>query len=84
MNSGVNVAKEFNLEPGMALTAAQMDALTSDIVWLVSQSVTLPDGTTQTVLAPVVYLAHAHANDLKPTGALIAGLVSAAQTWRPI
>ena len=72
MNSGVNVAKEFNLEPGMALTAAQMDALTSDIVWLVSQSVMLPDGTTQTVLAPVVYLAHAHANDLKPTGALIA------------
>lgn len=72
MNSGVNVAKEFNLEPGMALTAAQMDALTSDIVWLVSQSVTLPDGTTQTVLAPVVYLAHAHANDLQLGGALIA------------
>ena len=72
MNNGVNVAKEFNLEPGLALTAAQMDALTSDIVWLVSQSVTLPDGTTQTVLAPVVYLAHAHANDLQPSGALIA------------
>jgi len=72
MDNGVNVAKEFNLEPGLALTAAQMDALTSDIVWLVSQTVTLPDGTTQTVLAPVVYLAHAHANDLQPTGALIA------------
>ncbi|CAG4886004.1 hemagglutinin repeat-containing protein [Paraburkholderia saeva] len=72
MNNGVNVAKEFNLEPGLALTAAQMDALTSDIVWLVSQTVTLPDGTTQTVLAPVVYLAQTHANDLQPTGALIA------------
>jgi filamentous hemagglutinin len=72
MNSGVNVAKEFSLEPGIALSAAQMDALTSDIVWLVSQSVTLPDGTTQSVLVPVVYLAHAHANDLQPTGALIA------------
>ncbi|MGF6902139.1 filamentous hemagglutinin, partial [Paraburkholderia sp. GAS348] len=72
MNNGVNVAKEFNLEPGLALTAAQMDALTSDIVWLVNQTVTLPDGTTQTVLTPVVYLAHAHANDLQPTGALIA------------
>ncbi|MFM0162341.1 hemagglutinin repeat-containing protein [Paraburkholderia sediminicola] len=72
MNNGVNVAKEFNLEPGMALTAAQMDVLTSDIVWLVSQTVTLPDGTTQTVLAPVVYLAQTHANDLQPTGALIA------------
>ncbi|WP_241019073.1 hemagglutinin repeat-containing protein [Paraburkholderia sp. Tr-20389] len=72
MNNGVNVAKEFSLEPGMALTAAQMDALTSDIVWLVNQTVTLPDGSTQTVLAPVVYLAHTHANDLQPTGALIA------------
>jgi len=71
MDNGVNVAKAFNLEPGMALTAAQMDALTSDIVWLVSQTVTLPDGSTQTVLAPVVYLAHTHANDLQPTGALI-------------
>lgn len=72
MNNGVNYAKEFNLVPGMALTAAQMDALTSDIVWLVDQTVTLPDGSTQHVLAPVVYLAQAHANDLQPTGALIA------------
>src|SRR6202012_5518501 len=71
MTAGGNVAQQFGLEVGVALTAAQMDALTSDIVWLVSQSVTLPDGTTHTVLAPVVYLAHAHANDLQPTGALI-------------
>ncbi|ORC51240.1 filamentous hemagglutinin [Burkholderia sp. A27] len=72
MKSGVHAAQEFNLVPGMALTAAQMDALTSDIVWLVNQTVTLPDGTTQQVLAPVVYLAQTHANDLQPTGALIA------------
>ncbi|OLL31544.1 filamentous hemagglutinin [Burkholderia sp. SRS-W-2-2016] len=72
MTSGANVAEQFGLVPGIALTAAQMDALTSDIVWLVSQTVTLPDGTTQQVLAPVVYLAQTHANDLQPTGALIA------------
>ncbi|MBB5460523.1 hemagglutinin repeat-containing protein [Paraburkholderia sp. Cpub6] len=71
MTNGVNVAQQFGLEPGIALTAAQMDALTSDIVWLVSQTVTLPDGSTQQVLAPVVYLAQTHANDLQPTGALI-------------
>ncbi|MGF6573842.1 filamentous hemagglutinin [Paraburkholderia sp. GAS333] len=71
MTNGVNVAQQFGLEPGIALTAAQMDALTSDIVWLVSQTVMLPDGTTQQVLAPVVYLAQTHANDLQPTGALI-------------
>ncbi|AXW47386.1 filamentous hemagglutinin [Ralstonia solanacearum] len=72
MASGVNAAKQFSLVPGIALTAAQMDALTSDIVWLVTQTVKLPDGSTQQVLAPVVYLAHTHANDLQPTGALIA------------
>ncbi len=72
MDNGVRVAQDFNLVAGIALTAAQMDALTSDIVWLVNQTVTLPDGNTQQVLAPVVYLAHAHADDLQPTGALIA------------
>ncbi|MHA6848779.1 hemagglutinin repeat-containing protein, partial [Ralstonia syzygii] len=72
MASGVNAAKQFSLVPGIALTAAQMDALTSDIVWLVSQTVKLPDGSTQQVLAPVVYLARLHANDLQPTGGLIA------------
>ncbi|RQZ59632.1 hemagglutinin repeat-containing protein [Burkholderia sp. Bp9004] len=72
MTNGANYAKEFGLVPGMALTAAQMDALTSDIVWLVDQTVTLPDGSTTHVLAPVVYMAQTHANDLQPTGALIA------------
>ncbi|MDR0244135.1 MAG: hemagglutinin repeat-containing protein [Burkholderia sp.] len=72
MTSGANYAKQFGMVPGMALSAAQMDALTSDVVWLVSQTVTLPDGSTTQVLAPVVYLAKTHANDLQPTGALIA------------
>ncbi|WP_081337604.1 hemagglutinin repeat-containing protein [Burkholderia pseudomultivorans] len=72
MTNGANYAKSFGLVPGMALTAAQMDALTSDIVWLVDQTVTLPDGNTTHVLAPVVYMAQTHANDLQPTGALIA------------
>nr|WP_174989176.1 hemagglutinin repeat-containing protein [Burkholderia lata] len=72
MTNGVNYAKEFGLVPGMALTAAQMDALTSDIVWLVDQAVTLPDGSTTHVLAPVVYMSQTHANDLQPTGGLIA------------
>ncbi|RQS64344.1 filamentous hemagglutinin N-terminal domain-containing protein [Burkholderia sp. Bp8963] len=72
MTSGANYAKQFGMVPGIALSAAQMDALTSDIVWLVNQTVTLPDGSKTQVLAPVVYLAKTHANDLRPTGALIA------------
>ncbi len=72
MTNGANYAKSFGLVPGIALSAAQMDALTSDIVWLVDQTVTLPDGGTTHVLAPVVYMAQTHANDLQPSGGLIA------------
>ncbi|WP_211475186.1 hemagglutinin repeat-containing protein, partial [Collimonas humicola] len=71
MTSGVQYAKQFNMTPGMALSDAQMAALTTDIVWLVNQTVTLPDGSQQTVLVPQVYLAKNM--DLSPTGALIAG-----------
>ncbi|MFJ2990942.1 hemagglutinin repeat-containing protein [Collimonas sp. NPDC087041] len=73
MDSGVATAKQFQLTPGIALTDAQMAALTSDIVWMVSTDVTLPDGTHTQVLAPVVYLTRADASDISPTGALISG-----------
>jgi filamentous hemagglutinin len=56
MNAGGTFAKEYGLRPGIALTPAQMAQLTSDIVWLVEQTVTLPDGTTQRVLVPQVYV----------------------------
>ncbi|AMP16359.1 hemagglutinin repeat-containing protein [Collimonas pratensis] len=71
MTNGAQYAKQFSIVPGMALSDAQMAALTTDIVWLVSQTVTLPDGSHQTVLVPQVYLAKNM--DLSPTGALIAG-----------
>lgn len=73
MTNGATFAKQFGMEPGVALTDAQMAALTTDIVWLVNQTVTLPDGSVQTVLVPQVYLAKSDTMDLTPTGALIAG-----------
>lgn len=71
MDAGVVYAQQFQLVPGMTLSAAQMAALTTDLVWLVSQNVTLTDGSVQQVLVPVVYLSQLHAQDVKPTGALI-------------
>ena len=71
MTSGAAFAEQFRLTPGIALSDQQMAQLTSNIVWLVEQSVTLPDGSRQTVLTPQVYLAR-HAQ-LTPTGALVAG-----------
>jgi len=56
MDAGVTFAKQYGLRPGVALTAAQMAQLTSDIVWLVEQTVTLPDGSTQRALVPQVYV----------------------------
>ncbi|WP_087038781.1 hemagglutinin repeat-containing protein [Caballeronia arvi] len=73
MNNGVAFAKRFDLTPGVALTPAQMQQLTTDMVWLVEQDVTLPDGSHQTVLVPTVYLAQANAVDLTHSGALVAG-----------
>ena len=46
--------------------------LTSDIVWLVEQTVTLPDGTTQQVLVTQVYVVPRQ-GDLKGDGTLLAG-----------
>ncbi|WP_137919719.1 hemagglutinin repeat-containing protein [Hydrogenophaga sp. 2FB] len=65
-------AQAYELRPGIALSADQMVALTSDIVWLVLEDVTLPDGRTEKARVPRVYLAP-RAGDLAPSGALIAG-----------
>ncbi|WP_137928376.1 hemagglutinin repeat-containing protein, partial [Cupriavidus sp. 2SB] len=73
MNNGVTYGKSFGLTPGVGLTDEQMLQLTTDMVWMVSQDVTLPDGTTQSVLVPKVYLAQGSGVDLNATGALVAG-----------
>jgi filamentous hemagglutinin len=72
MNAGVAVAKTLNLRPGVALSAAQMAALTDDIVWMVEKEVTLADGSVQKVLVPQVY-ARVRDGDLDGGGALLAG-----------
>jgi len=49
-----------------------MAQLTSDIVWLVEQSVTLPDGSVQKVLVPQLYV-RVKEGDINGAGALLAG-----------
>ncbi|WGG52841.1 hemagglutinin repeat-containing protein [Rugamonas sp. DEMB1] len=72
MDAGVAYAKQWNLRPGVALTPAQMATLSSDIVWLVEQEVTLADGSVQKVLAPQVYV-RVRQGDLDGGGALLSG-----------
>ncbi|MDZ7938041.1 MAG: DUF637 domain-containing protein [Rhodoferax sp.] len=72
MDAGVTYAQAFNLRPGIALSAEQIAVLTSDIVWLQQETVTLPDGTKILALVPQVYLAP-RSGDLSPSGGLISG-----------
>ena len=52
--AGAKFAQDNGIKLGVALTEAQQRQLTTDLVWLVEQTVTLPDGTTETVLVPQV------------------------------
>ncbi|WP_298312990.1 filamentous hemagglutinin N-terminal domain-containing protein, partial [Propionivibrio sp.] len=67
MDAGVTVARQWKLIPGVALSAAQMAALTTDIVWLVEKVVA-----GQKVLVPQVY-ARVQPGDLAPSGAVLGG-----------
>ena len=70
MDNGVQYADKLNLIPGVALTAAQMKELTSDMVWLVKRDVILRDGSTTQVLVPQVYIVGRN-TDVDGSGAVI-------------
>jgi len=72
MQNGVTFAQEHDLRPGVSLSAAQVAQLTSDLVWLVTENITMPDGSVQTVLVPKVYVV-ARPGDLSATGTLLSG-----------
>ncbi|HWV14976.1 MAG TPA: hemagglutinin repeat-containing protein [Cellvibrio sp.] len=72
MDNAATYVQDYNLRPGVALSAEQMAALTSDIVWLVETPVTLADGTATHVLVPQVYV-RVGKGDIDGTGALISG-----------
>ncbi len=72
MEAGITVANAWQLVPGVALSAEQIAQLTSDIVWLVDESVTLPDDNVTQALVPKVYV-RMQPQDLHPTIGLMAG-----------
>jgi len=72
IDNAVTLASDWNLVPGVALSAEQMAQLTSDIVWLVERNVTLANGESRKVLVPQVYV-RVQEGDINGNGALIAG-----------
>ena len=70
MDAGIAYAKEYNLKPGISLTKEQMAALTSDMVWLETTTVTV-NGKTYEVLYPHVYLKAGSEKKIAADGSLI-------------
>ncbi|WP_343583468.1 hemagglutinin repeat-containing protein [Herbaspirillum sp.] len=71
LDAGVTVAKQYNLNVGVALTAEQIAKLTTDVVLLVEKDVTLPDGTVTRALVPQLYV-RLKDGDINGSGALLA------------
>ncbi|CAB3857225.1 hypothetical protein LMG26841_02269 [Achromobacter dolens] len=72
MAEGARFAQRNGLKIGVALSEAQQRLLTTDLVWLEEESITLADGSTGSVLVPRVYLL-VRPDDLKGDGTLITG-----------
>ena len=71
MKNAIDFAQEYKIKPGIALTGEQMEKLTSNIVWLVEQDITLADGTTTQALVPQVYVSAIKESDLNASGSLL-------------
>lgn len=84
LSSGKSFTERFTISPGADLSADQMAQVTSDMVLMVNQTVTLPDGSTQVVSVPKLY-ARVLRGDLQGDGSLLAGnnlnLMSGEEIW---
>ena len=72
LEAGVAFGKAFKLTPGIALSKEQMEAITTDMVWLETKTVVV-DGKAQQVLYPKVYLAKQPAKSVDAMGGIISG-----------
>ncbi len=79
MDAGIAFAREHNLAAGVALSSEQMALLTSDMVWMVEQTVQLPDGSSERVLVPQVYV-RVKQGDVDGNGSLLGGRLVSLQT----
>lgn len=72
LEAGIAFGKAFKLAPGIALSKEQMEAITTDMVWLETKTVVV-DGKAQQVLYPKVYLSKQPAKSVDAMGGIISG-----------
>lgn len=72
LEAGIAFGKAFKLAPGIALSKEQMEAITTDMVWLETKTVVV-DGKAHQVLYPKVYLAKQPAKSVDAMGGIISG-----------
>jgi filamentous hemagglutinin len=72
MDNGIAYAQTMHLSPGVSLSAEQLSALTTNMVWLVEKEVQLPNGAKAKVLVPQLYVV-AQVGNVSGNGALISG-----------
>ena len=72
LEAGIAFGKAFKLASGIALSKEQMEAITTDMVWLETKTVVV-DGKAQQVLYPKVYLAKQPAKSMDTMGGIISG-----------
>ena len=72
LEAGIAFGKAFKLASGIALSKEQMEAITTDMVWLETKTVVV-DGKAQQVLYPKVYLAKQPAKSVDAMGGIISG-----------
>lgn len=72
LEAGIAFGKAFKLAPGIAFSKEQMEAITTDMVWLETKTVVV-DGKAQQVLYPKVYLAKQPAKSVDAMGGIISG-----------
>ena len=72
LEAGIAFGKAFKLAPGIALSKEQMQAITTDMVWLETKTVVV-NGKAQQVLYPKVYLVKQPAKSIDAMGGIISG-----------
>ena len=83
MDAGISYAEEMNIAPGVALTKKQIEALTSDMIWLEEREVYVR-GKKERAVYPVLYMKNANGLRLTAGGSLISAKNISVETTKAL